>query len=237
MKLIFLVLLFTASNVLAQITQNELEQVFQATQKTYGEELRKQNIELVFNFQYPGLVDFWWKQDSPQASFVEMPEVNLKRQFYIYFFGGLARFSQMTKEGAALFVCHELGHAIADGPRKNSGPIVEGESDYFATSECIHELLPHLSEKPFQLKADEKSICQNAQNQQKCERILNGILSYKKVLESSPIQNLSLFKKAPEVARSIDTDDRFYPTPQCRLDTLLAGLQEKARPVCWFPAP
>ena len=44
MKLIFLVLLFTASNVLAQITQNELEQVFQATQKTYGEELRKQNI-------------------------------------------------------------------------------------------------------------------------------------------------------------------------------------------------
>ncbi len=94
-SLIAFIVLFSIQSF-AQISQKELEEVFRAAQKAYGEELKKQNIELVFNFQFPGMVDFWWQQDTPQASFVEMPEVNSKRQFYIYFFGGLSSITQMT---------------------------------------------------------------------------------------------------------------------------------------------
>jgi hypothetical protein len=65
----------------------------------------------------------------------------------IRMFGGLFRRPEVTKDGFALFVCHEIGHHFGGYPFKtipiSGSPIhlsAEGNADYFATHSCLRHL-------------------------------------------------------------------------------------------------
>ena len=60
-------------------------------------------------------------------------------------FGGLARHPDITEDGFALVVCHELGHPIGGAPKKikSNTPLYwasnEGQSDQYGLQRCLRK--------------------------------------------------------------------------------------------------
>ncbi|MFZ4714822.1 MAG: hypothetical protein ACOYL6_13980 [Bacteriovoracaceae bacterium] len=124
--------------------------------------------------------------------------------------GGMVRHKKMNPVVMTLLLCHELGHLFGGTPYKsiNGWSSTEGQADYYSTMVCVKEFdysIEEISQAAYQLV----SIYAEASN------------------------------KAPP---SIDQCDESsvvrinygYPGIQCRYDTLMDGLNLKARPSCWY---
>ena len=83
-----------------------------------------------------------WDDDTLNASAM---------QFFgtwtVNMYGGLARHPEMTKDGFAMVLCHELGHHLAGFSFRKGGfsfggtwAANEGQSDYFAAHVCSHRM-------------------------------------------------------------------------------------------------
>lgn len=58
-------------------------------------------------------------------------------------YGGLARHNEITIDGFALVLCHEIGHHLGGAPKYggfNTWGTNEGGSDYFATLKCLRRI-------------------------------------------------------------------------------------------------
>lgn len=61
--------------------------------------------------------------------------------YTVAMFGGLARHKEISPDGFALVVCHELGHHIGGAPRySGEWASSEGQSDYWATKNCAKKI-------------------------------------------------------------------------------------------------
>ncbi len=149
-------------------------------------------------------------------------------------YGGLARRPEITEDGFAMVVCHELGHHFAGYSfyGRTDWAAAEGESDYFATNVCAkylwgnqvqrNSLYGHLRGTP-------------ATVQKSCEAVWNGNANAQAWCVRTSLSGLSLANllavlggtKAP----SFDTPDTSvvkktdpaHPAAQCRLDTYFSG--------------
>lgn len=199
------------------------------------------NITNAFAKSYPDLTihinpklagdDYWWNLENKYASYSQYVDPSGKITHNIFFFGGLARMSAMTSEGAALIICHELGHGIAGSPLKNnSTSSVEGQADYFSTRFCLPKVLNFISTLA-PVPADPLNICKS----EICKRIFIGIQTeISVILTNVPNQTADFEHKAVEITDSINTSPEYYPTAQCRLDTFITGALEVERPRCWW---
>ncbi|AUX41704.1 uncharacterized protein SOCE26_031260 [Sorangium cellulosum] len=154
--------------------------------------------------------------------------------------------SSMTTEVFALTMCHEMGHFIGGFPFKtsrgghNTGALgtsvsSEGQSDYFATKDCLPRLWANETEANAAafaaLDPSARERCTTAYSdlasQQLCGRILLASLQTGRFYEEQAVL------QAPRelVYPRFDTPDTTevavtkegHPAPQCRLDTLVAG--------------
>ncbi len=148
--------------------------------------------------------------------------------------GGMARYSLIIEDAFVLSICHELGHLLGGEPAQ--GEIsVEGQSDYFATSQCLPKMLKLI--EPLVVvpaDADVESVCQQTQVQEKslCLRALQGAKSLTAYYAELANQKApQLCESSSEVVSETQLD---HPEPQCRLDTFKAGLLALPRPYCWF---
>lgn len=174
--------------------------------------------------------------------------------------GGLARHPEITKNGLILILCHELGHHLGGAPKsfrgrskKRSWSSAEGQADYFATTKCMPKMV--LNDVLYQetVKMDHPQ-CQN----DLCKKIAPAALSVGNLFASlkGEWERPSIETKSPH---SVFRTFYQHPTPQCRLDTFIAGSlcsadfdidfdnsdhkigsclsdlePEAARPKCWF---
>lgn len=168
----------------------------------------------------------------------ENPMVNasagrLYKFWMLNFYGGLARRPEMTPDGFALVVCHELGHLFAGYPFKRTmfGRLVwhsiEGEADYYATHVCARELWKEEKEvnSLHSITVDPwaKIYCDQAwptvEQRDLCYRIANASQSLASLLsrgKSDPLVN------TPDPAKVRKTFTK-HPAAQCRLDTYMNG--------------
>jgi hypothetical protein len=140
-------------------------------------------------------------------------------------FGGLARRDEMTPDGFAMVVCHELGHHLAGFP--NSGwASYEGQSDYFALQACASNLWAG----EFQIN-DEAVADVDSTAKALCDKYYSNdpSLCYRKMNASYSLANLLAALGGDTI--SFDTPDKTivkktaseHPAAQCRLDTYVAG--------------
>ncbi len=151
---------------------------------------------------------------------------------YIWVFGGLIRADFMTVDGAALIICHEIGHGLGGPPYKMNGSTTEGQSDYFATGECL-DLFFAKWERPLlhsELNHPAKEFCQD----ESCLRKLSAIDVQREYFFIHEEARTSYFIPDPTVVSEVSREDSFYPSAQCRLDTYLAGALGEERPRCWW---
>lgn len=125
---------------------------------------------------------------------------------FVEIFGGLARYPNMGKRTLQIVICHELGHHIGGRPFYTGTNLsVEGQSDYFATYQCMTKL------------GVDTSI--SSLNLSRILAELNG--------DIMPSRQTRAQERPPRTLQS-------HPRAQCRLDTYDAGRQAEPRPRCWY---
>ena len=135
----------------------------------------------------------------------------------VHVYGGLAALG--TEDVLALVICHELGHLYAGVPYsdEHNRMSVEGQADYWASLECFSQVVPFLEKRDGTV--EERGI--------EAALVLTAFFADNRNLPHPDL-------KTPDT--SVVTQIlRTHPSPQCRLDTYVAGLIGLPRPECWMP--
>tara|TARA_R110000868_G_scaffold117600_13_gene312440 strand:+ start:10455 stop:11132 length:678 start_codon:yes stop_codon:yes gene_type:complete len=128
---------------------------------------------------------------------------------------GLMVHSQMNIKLLDLFLCHELGHLLGGAPKiirrngKTSWSSVEGQSDYYASSVCM-PILGYTNSEVIEISYQMVKI-------------------FAELKGARQLPSLEV-RDENKVSKTIQG----HPNLQCRLDTLVAGLNLIDRPRCWF---
>lgn len=171
-----------------------------------------------------------WKDNTVNASANQDG-----RTWEVNMYGGLARRPEVTPDGFAMVVCHELGHHLGGYSfysETDGDPVWaanEGQSDYFAAHACTRELWkgePELNATfrkkvlPFAQKVCDTNHSNQA-DRDICYRSSAAGLSLASLLaklRESPAPKFD----TPDPA-IVDATYEDHPEAQCRLDTYLAG--------------
>ncbi|WP_075186759.1 hypothetical protein [Teredinibacter haidensis] len=147
--------------------------------------------------------------------------------WFIRMYGGLARAPEVTPDGFALVVCHEMGHHLAGFPFKGARwAASEGQSDYFATQSCARQLWLYDDNSEYEHSAPQtvKNECNARWNttfeQQLCYRTALAGKSLADLLAAS--RGVAVHFDTPDQGK-VDKTYINHPAPQCRLDTYFAG--------------
>ena len=177
-------------------------------------------------------VNRYWSNGTVNASANQSGNV-----WHLNMYGGLARRSEVTADGFALVVCHELGHHLG-GVVFYAGRLAwaasEGQSDYFATVSCARELW---GSQPV-INATYEAILLDFSGgeavKEQCdksfERVRDQHICYRSAVAGKSLGGL-LAALGRQAVPQFDTPDntkvrvtsRRHPKGQCRLDTYVAG--------------
>ncbi|MCF2910466.1 hypothetical protein L1285_19330 [Pseudoalteromonas sp. DL2-H2.2] len=142
-------------------------------------------------------------------------------------FGGLARAPEVTEDGFALVVCHELGHHLGGFPFKGTRwASSEGQSDYFASHACAKQIWADEDNTPYRytVNATAKAKCDatygNFYDQNLCYRTAMAGYSLASLLAAGRGQTVSFDDRDTSV---VSQTYEAHPQPQCRLDTYVEG--------------
>jgi hypothetical protein len=148
--------------------------------------------------------------------------------WHVDMYGGLARRPEVTKDGFALVVCHELGHHLAGYPFSGSWAANEGQSDYFATLSCARNLWAGELEVNASFRETiaqmPKQLCDDTWAEEAEQN-----LCYRAMEAGHSLANLLGAMKGSDIAYEntdesvVDSTSHSHPAAQCRLDTYMAG--------------
>lgn len=173
-----------------------------------------------------------WESNVVNAYMKEYLQINL-----VEVSGALLRHHELTLDGLALVICHEIGHAYGGKPERRA-PLfkasVEGQSDYYGTKECLPKILAELQPSTtLQQTSHLKEICKLHAAPSYCERALTAGQSAANLLASLKDQAYPSYD-TPDQSKVRRTLRGFPNSVQCRLDTFLAGVIGLVRPSCWY---
>lgn len=172
------------------------------------------------------VVDKRWN-DSTVNAYAEQSGNNWE----VHMFGGLARRPEITPDGFAMVVCHELGHHLAGYYFYGNGDwaSAEGEADYFATHVCSKVIWGKQAQFNRRFLAKHSMQASNT-----CDNVYADVdaraLCYRTVEAGLSLAKL-LAALGNDPVPSVDTPDKNkvsstatgHPEAQCRLDTYLSG--------------
>lgn len=172
--------------------------------------------------------------DETRADFSATSELKPARRIVVR--AGVLESRELSADGLALLLCHELGHHYGGYPFMDEAAqlAAEGSADYFATRVCAPYLF---ALEPLQLPAaDPEAAARCADAGETCPRLLAAALSLADALaihfgaaEGSvpPYAELagepSLASANEDAFRVARTVGAHYPSVQCRLDTFVHG--------------
>lgn len=204
----------------SNVSRMQFNAIIDKAEKIYAPVIRAQGGKLVFNRL--------WKDETVNASANQDGKT-----WTVNMYGGLARRPEVTPDGFAMVVCHELGHHLAGYSFYNeierSWAANEGQSDYFATHSCAKEMWkdePEVNARsrekvlPFAQQLCDMNYTQQA-DRDICYRASNGGLSLATLLAKLRESDAPKFE-TPDRSVVSETYDG-HPEAQCRLDTYLAG--------------
>ena len=176
---------------------------------------------IISNFGGQLVIERNWKDSTVNAYASQDGNV-----WTVAMFGGLSRRPEVTFDGFAMVVCHEVGHHISGFPFVSSWASNEGASDYFAMQACAKTIWQNTVEE--NSKADKaldpyaKKLCDQykGKNNSLCYREMNAGYSLANLLAALGGEKVNF--QTPDktiVKRTSNT----HPKAQCRLDTYVAG--------------
>ena len=162
-----------------------------------------------------------WTTDTVNASAMQNGKT-----WFVNMYGGLARRPEVTPDGFALVLCHELGHHLGGFPFARSWAANEGQSDYFATLSCARDLwqneLTENRKAATLVAASAKEICNENWQTPKQRYLCYRIMTAGKSLAALLARGKGGGFHSPDPTEVEKTNHR-HPQSQCRLDTMMAG--------------
>jgi hypothetical protein len=204
----------------SNISQNKFNEIIAQAEKIYAPVVKAHKAKLKIHRR--------WKDETVNATASQTDDL-----WEVDMFGGLARRPEVTPDGFALVLCHELGHHLGGYVMASDSDMDwasnEGQSDYFATEACAKEIWKNDLEENAKHRAlvlpFAKSLCDKNYQQQSerdlCYRSSNAGLSLASLLATLRNSELPKFETPSKdvVQKTIDE----HPEAQCRLDTYMAG--------------
>lgn len=142
-------------------------------------------------------------------------------------YGGLARRKEITEDGFAMVLCHEIGHHLGGYPYVEDWAADEGQADTFATGPCAKLIYngdkanaSARSQIPAVAKAKCDAVYSDQEAQDLCYRVLLGGKSTADLLAALGNEKVDFAAKDPG---QVTTTDHTHPAAQCRLDTYVAS--------------
>jgi hypothetical protein len=236
---LFLALMGISTTLFAAIPENDLDK---ADGQTWN--ISEQEFWDIIKFSYDiykpifdnlvvenGKVN-WWFESNWQSKVVNIYAKKEKmpwNKWTIQLHGALARRPQLTKDGFALAICHEIGHLVGGYPQQDwIGMSTEGQADYYATHVCARKVFGAMEKKSPMIRGGVKvELCDKnfdtTYEQNVCYR---SVFAAKSLADTLYVANRQV--RSPE----IDQPDTFkvkityqlHTPAQCRLDTYLAGI-------------
>lgn len=240
----------------AQITKAELETIAAHFHAEYDQELAASNQSFFINRSpNPAMQDFWWNQKLRRAAYASFTFESTKhREHYIFFFGGFAEIPGLTVDAAVLTICHELGHGLGGPPYKDPhdgqrAVSIEAVADDYAARVCLKRMfarIPPPRQAPplassntamIEKICEKRVISENPDDIKTCRRAMAAFEFDRMYFKTDPniLEDSSFLDRDASVAKSVITTPAHYPSAQCRIDTMLAGFFDEARPNCWWP--
>ncbi len=168
-------------------------------------------------------VDRRWTDNTVNASADQPSATNWE----VHMYGGLARRPEVTEDGFAMVICHELGHHLGGFPYVQDWAANEGQSDMHATGVCADKVFATnlelsaraVTDIPANLKAKcdadrpagERDICYRSIVAGKALADLLGALGGTPVNYDTPDASV------------VTTTNNDHPAAQCRLDTYISA--------------
>jgi hypothetical protein len=144
-------------------------------------------------------------------------------------YGGLARRPEITVDGFAMVLCHELGHHLGGYPYYSGDTWAanEGQADTFATGHCAKLIWandPANADSRATVPAVPKAKCDQAYTKQDeldlCYRTVIASKSLGDLLAA--LEGAKVDFSTPDTSEVTATNDD-HPAAQCRLDTYVAS--------------
>lgn len=138
-------------------------------------------------------------------------------------FGGLAKRPEVTFDGFAMVIAHEIGHHIAGFPFVDTWASNEGNSDTFATLAAARQLWSGENKTILEVDPTARQLCDknmNSSDLNLCYRQMNASYSLANLLGALGGTKVSF--KTPDKSVVKKTNNA-HPAAQCRLDTYVAG--------------
>ena len=189
------------------MTQNDFNNIIDSVEKYYIPIVKFYGADLIINRK--------WSDATVNAQAYQEGT-----KWYVDMFGGLARRPEITFDGFAMVLCHEIGHHLAGYPFVQGWAANEGQSDYFAMHSCAKTIWKN-NTKPEVVDPVAKKICdQYADDINLCYREMNAGYSLANLLGTLGGSRVSFTTPDKTIVRRTDNA---HPKAQCRLDTYVAG--------------
>jgi hypothetical protein len=199
----------------ANMTQAQFDKVIEGVESVYDPIAATHNANLTIQHR--------WTDATVNANASQSGNA-----WNVNMYGGLARRPEVTRDGFAAVVCHELGHHLGgytyyDGA--SNWAASEGQSDYFATHACLPKIWANDDEvnATFRAQVDPlvKRSCDGVWRTEKrqnlCYRINAAGESLARLLAALGNSGVPRFDTPdPSEVSSTSTS---HPAAQCRLDT------------------
>jgi hypothetical protein len=167
-----------------------------------------------------------------------------EHRFIVTLTGSIPQSGPMSMDGYAIVACHEVGHILGGAPQQKKAldkwSSVEGQADYFATNQCMWKYAKSLRPNDLIRDFDRDFIARcdtiyknDLEKTLGCLRILSGIQAMVEYFNRTAAKDNQVSIYAHDPTQVTGTIQK-YPSPQCRVDTWMAGLFNQPRPRCWF---
>jgi hypothetical protein len=199
------------------LTEAQFNAVMDRAMAVYGPIVQGFGAQLTINRR--------WTDNTVNAS-AEQPTPTTWR---LNMYGGLARRPEVTEDGFAMVVCHELGHHLGGYPYVQDWAADEGQADMHATGACAEKLFaPNLklaAKAMTELPDTMKAKCDDAHADETHREIC-----YRAIVAGKSLADL-LGALGNTGAVGYDTPDTTvvtrtnhqHPEAQCRLDSYIAS--------------
>ena len=199
----------------AGITQDEFNKVIDEAEATYVQVFKGLGGNLKINRL--------WSNTTVNASAQQTGAT-----WIVNMYGGLARRPEVTRDGFALVLCHEIGHHLGGYPFSSAWAANEGQSDYYATLACGRLLWTGQDEENARfaetVEPIPQAMCDKAwtttEDRNLCYRMMAGGKSLADLL--SALGGTKASWSTPDT-KVVATTNNAHPAGQCRLDTYAAG--------------
>jgi len=204
------------SKLASDMTEERFNAIIDKVESVYAPIVKGEGARLKFNRK--------WTDDTVNASAQQFWKI-----WVVNMFGGLARHPDVTADGFALVVCHELGHHLAGAPTNNfpmKWASNEGQSDYFASLKCLRKVFGEDDNMNIvanmTVDATAEKQCQASWSNQEDISLCVRAAMAGKSLATLLGRGAPISFDSPDVNVVDRTNDR-HPAGQCRLDTYFQG--------------